>query len=190
MSLAVLKVKTSLRSILRILSTPSYALLATAIALAVMWLFLWLFNLDLLVSVLTSSKLDWADKINFALAGFQSVATNFNVPQAVTLGVFSVLSGINLASLIYVLRHGKVSGAAGGSNVVAATAALIGSGCAVCGGSILAPLAGIFGGYISIAATKAIGTAANVIGIALLTYSIYGLGKAAANIFAKQEFSA
>lgn len=190
MSLLALKAKTSLRSVFRVLGTPSYALLATAIALVVMWLFLWLFNLDLLFSVLGSPNLDWGEKVSFALAGFQSVFTNFDAPQAITLGIFSILSGINLSVLIYVLRHGHITAAAGGSNFVAATAALIGSGCAVCGGSILGPLAAIFGASLSATAARAIGTAANLGGIVLLLYSIYGLGKTASNIFAKREFSA
>lgn len=190
MSLFALKAKTSLGAVLRILAVPSYAILATVIALVAMWLFLWLFNLPLLFSTLTSSALDWVAKINFALAGFQSIFTNFDAPQAATLAVFSILSGINLAVLVYVLRHGKVTGAAGGSNFVAATAALIGSGCAVCGGSVLGPLAAIFGASISVASTRAIGTAANVMGIILLIYSIYGLGKTAAGVMAKREFSA
>lgn len=190
MSLYVLKAKTSLGSVLRVLATPSYALLATVISLIVMWLFLWLFNLPLLFSTLTSGALDWSAKLSFALAGFQSIFTNFDAPQALTLAVFSLLSGINLSTLIYVLRHGQISGAAGGSNFVAATAALIGSGCAVCGGSVLGPLAAIFGASLSAAATRTIGTAANVIGITLLLYSIYGLGKTAAQILARREFTA
>lgn len=190
MSLLALKIKTSFGSVLRILALPAYAVLATIIALVVMWLFLWLFNLPLLFSTLTSGALDWAAKLNFALAGFQSIFTNFDAPQAATLGVFSVLSGINIAALIYVLRHGQVTGAAGGSNFVAATAALIGSGCAVCGGSVLGPLAAILGASLSAASTRLIGTFANLAGIILLVYSIYGLGKTAANLMAKREFSA
>lgn len=189
MSVFALKLKTSLGSVAKVLATPSYGLLATVIGLVVVWLFLWLFNLDLLFSVLSSSNLNLTEKASFTLAGFQSLFTNFDSPQAVSLGVFGVLSGINLAVLIYVLRHGTVTGSAGSSNFVAAISALIGSGCAVCGGSILGPVAAIFGASLSASATRAIGVSANALGIILLAYSIYGLGKTAAQILARKGLS-
>lgn len=185
MKLFWLKAKTAFLSVSRVIFIPVYSLMATGIALLVLWLMLILYNLGALGKVISSPRLDIGEKLAFMSGIFGGLATNFDAGQAISLVVFAVLSGINLALLVYILRHGHASAAAGGTNFLAALAALIGSGCAVCGGSILTPLLGVAGATFSVAAVRTIGTAANIIGILLLVFSIYGLGKAVAQIDAR-----
>jgi hypothetical protein len=145
---------------------------------------LWLPNFGLLLSTLSDSRMAVAERLAFAGSAYGSLFVNNSVPGGVVLVMFAALSGINLALLAYVvsssLRQAASSGAA---NLGAILAASVGAGCAACGTSFVAPLiGGLVGTAASITFTRELGVMANGFGIALLAYSIYRLGIAAAGL--------
>ncbi len=99
--------KSRLTTAFHIIFIPSYSVLATLLALSVLWLILWLFNFNLLVTVLGSPKVMGDEKISFALAPFHTLFTNFNPGVAVGLIVFSALYGAGFSILLYLIRHGR-----------------------------------------------------------------------------------
>jgi hypothetical protein len=189
MKLFWLKLRTSARAVLRVLAVPSYGLLAAALAAVTLWVLLWFFNLNLLWTVWSSPQVNWFDKLSLPLAGFQSLVTNFDSWPAAIVGLFAVLSGINLALLVFVLRYrGRGATLATGSkNLGGLIAAIIGSGCAACGSSVLTPLATALGASLSAATATALGIEADVIGIGLVLISLHGLGQQAATLLASGQ---
>jgi hypothetical protein len=150
----------------------------------VLGVLLWLPNFGLLLSTLSDSRMAVAERLAFAGSAYGSLFVNNSVPGGVVLVMFAALSGINLALLAYVvsssLRQAASSGAA---NLGAILAASVGAGCAACGTSFVAPLiGGLVGTAASITLTRELGVMANGFGIALLAYSIYRLGIAAAGL--------
>jgi hypothetical protein len=150
----------------------------------VLGVLLWLPNFGLLLSTLSDSRMAVAERLAFAGSAYGSLFVNNSVPGGVVLVMFAALSGINLALLAYVvsssLRQAASSGAA---NLGAILAASVGAGCAACGTSFVAPLiGGLVGTAASITFTRELGVMANGFGIALLAYSIYRLGIAAAGL--------
>lgn len=186
-----LKLKVSLGAVLRVLRHPGYALLSVALSGLTVLILLWFFNINLLVYVFGAANISLLDKAIFFFRGFESLVTNVDSLPAAVLLVFGVMSGINLAVLVYLLRRaGKQAAlAGGGKNAGGAVAALIGSGCAACGSSVLGPLLGLFGASISIGVARQIGVLANIIGICLVAYSIYGLGHQVASSLAAERLA-
>src|SRR5687768_11758116 len=140
MKLLLLKLKISSLAILRILAQPSYLLLAVALGFLGLLGILWAFNIGLFWFIVGASSLTLLEKLRSVLSIYHSLGTNFETLPAVLLVSFAVALGINLAALVYVLKRrakafGQVGKTAGGL-----LAAIVGTGCAACGTSILTPL--------------------------------------------------
>lgn len=161
------------RGLLSVLRRPSYLLLAVVVAAVVMGVLLWLLNFNLLVYILTNSLLSPLEKAKFVLDGYASIFTNFEVFSAASIAMIAVLMGVTVATAAYIGRSQALSTGKRGS--FAMVAALIGSGCAVCGTSILGPLLSILAGGAAASLASTIGYAANILSIGLLSYSLVGL---------------
>ena len=184
-----LKVKLSLKSLRSVILTPAYTLLAVLASFVALGVLVWITNLGLLWSVVVHSSLGIGGKVDFILDGYKSLFTNFEVLPALTILVFVILFGINLALLAFVAKGSIKTAAAGSSkSIVGIVAGVIGAGCAACGTSILAPVLSGVGASASITLTGLIGLAANILGIGLLLFSIYRLGINAATVIAQSKF--
>lgn len=165
---------------------PQYAVLALTWAFLTLGILLWVFNLNLLGYIFSNTTLSIGEKILFVLQGYASVFTNFDSLGAATLLVFSILLGINFALLLFVLRAAGASvKRESGKGGLSLAAAILGAGCAACGTSILAPLLTAAGATSTITLVRTIGVLANTVGIGLVLFSIYGLGKQAATELTK-----
>jgi cbb3-type cytochrome oxidase subunit 3 len=147
---------------------------------------LWSLNIGLLGFVLFEAPLTLIQKLEFLLNIYGSIATNYASFQALTITIFSVLFGFNIATLVYVFRRGQRnvwrSKGSGGSVMFAA----LGGGCAACGTAVITPLLGALGASASSALVSSIGNIALLIAIALTLYSIYSLGQRAASLQAQE----
>lgn len=181
-----LKWQVSQTGIKGVFRRPGYLTLAVLVAVLVMGVLLWLFNIGLLITIWQSGSITLYDKLLFIPQGYASLFTNFDSPAAASVVLVSTLAGINAALAIYIYRSArKITGSGKGAGAV--LAGVIGSGCAVCGTGILGPIFAAFGATISASLSGIIGLVANIAAIALLAYSIFGLSIQAANQTAKEQ---
>ena len=189
MKLRFLKLKISFIAITRVLARPAYSFLFIVLSILTLAVFLWVFNINLLLYIATSSNLSFVEKLSFFVGSFESIVTNFDSLGAATLLVFSTLFGLNITVLIYLIKSRSRTGKAGTKSGISAVAAAIGAGCAACGTSILTPVIASVGAASVAGVARTIGIVANVIGITLVLWSLYGLGKQAASVQAAERLS-
>ncbi len=94
-----------MRTSLRAIATPTYAILATLSGLLALWLILWSVNFSALTLVLVSSKVPTGEKIGFSLGIFQNFLINFNAAWVLVIIFLSAGFGIGLSTLVYLWRH-------------------------------------------------------------------------------------
>ena len=94
-----------MRTSLRAIATPAYAILATLGGLVALWLILWSVNFSALTLVLGSSKVPGTEKLSFSLGIFQNFLLNFNAAWVLGIIILSAGFGIGLSTLIYLARH-------------------------------------------------------------------------------------
>ncbi len=162
----------------QVLSTRSYLWRFLVIWFATVTVFIWLININLLAYILSSPVLDAAGKLNFIAGAYVNYFKYLNNPVALSSVVFSLLVAINFTLLIYLWWERKRR-----SNIIksnaGAFAAMLGSHCISCGTSLIAPLITAVAGpgaYFSAERANAgilLATAANVLGIALVLWSIH-----------------
>lgn len=185
MKLFLLKARLSLFSIGRMYRRyPLFILLSLVLFVLIFGVLLWVFNLALLGYVVFQAPFSIAEKFGFVVGVYGSVFTNFDAPQAVALFLFAVLFAINLTMLIYVLyARGKVVKESKKTGL-SLLFAVIASGCAACGTSLLTPLLVSIGAGGGLALSREIGIVIGYISLLLVVYSIYSLGAVVANTLA------
>src|SRR3990167_8633658 len=103
MKLWLLKLEVSVGAVAKVLTKPAYAALALVVAAITLAIVLWTFNISLLRFVLFESGLPVWERLSFLAGTYGAIATNFESGLAITLVLFSLLFGINMAALVYVL---------------------------------------------------------------------------------------
>lgn len=140
-------------------------------------LFIWLLNINLLTYILSSPDLSAGAKVSFVTESYANYFRYFTNPAALSSIVFSLLAAINFTLLFYLWRQGSRTSNNNKLNS-GAFAAMLGSHCISCGTSLLAPLiTALTGSGAFISAQRAtasliIATLANLIGVALIIWSI------------------
>lgn len=175
--LVLLKLRLSYKAVAKLLwRRPIYGLLSLAIAFAAWSVLLWLFNVNLLFYLLGNSSISWADKIS-TISSVYSSSFSFSSDLSSTTLLVSLLLGINIAALVWVIRRRGSSGVNKSSSYGAFVAAAIGSGCAACGTSLVTPLLSALGATSTVALSSFIGTSLNLLSLGLLLFSIYSVGQ-------------
>ncbi|RJQ34097.1 hypothetical protein C4568_03065 [Candidatus Parcubacteria bacterium] len=166
-----------MRAILRIFTNVHSTLLALAVSLFVFVLAVWLPNLRLLFQVWTDASVSLGDKVALPINLLPSIATNFTPLSASYTIAIAILTGINVALIIHLI---KTRGMLGQGTVVGASGIFTGAlglGCAACGSIILTSLVGTAGGVGILALLPLRGSEFGIIGVVLLGYSTYLLAK-------------
>jgi hypothetical protein len=167
---------------------PQYLAGAIIASFLAINLVIWSLNLELAQYILTEPSISLADKLQFFSSSVRDIFTTYESNQALGMAIFSVLFGINIALLIYVLRNiglkkmAKQSGASGAGLVFAVLA----GGCVACGTSLLAPIA-ITLGATSGAFLRDFSIWLNWISSILILFSIFKLGQVAATVAVKSK---
>lgn len=169
-----LRIRILVKAVITVLRRPKYVLVSVMSSLFMAGLIIWSLNLELLKFILLEAPLSLWEKVSFISYGYESIFTNLNSPLSMGILTFTVLFGINMALLVYVIRrHGfkaipKKSG--GGAFMFA----ILGGGCIACGTSLVAPLLASFGA-VSAPFLRGLGTIFNWVGSILIVYSIVKL---------------
>lgn len=185
-SLRWLKIQTAAKNTGKVLLMPAYATTAVVGMFVVMGVILWSLNLDVLRFVVFESGISTYDKFTFFISVYRGIFSAFGNLQALSIIVFSILFGINLALLCFVLLRQRSRKALTGSSVAGLGAAILGGGCIACGTSVLTPLLTSLGVLGATALTSSLGVILNIVGSILIMWSLYKLGLLVGTILAKQ----
>jgi len=163
------------KTLKQILSQIRYATIALVVAVSIFLIVIWGSNIKLIVSVFSSQAVIF-EKIYFLFNLLGSIVTNFTITSAIITIVISLLFGINICLLIYLVHFSQ----AGNFNKINSAlsfgglfSGLFGIGCATCGTFVLSSLLGLFDltGVLLFLPFK--GEEIGFLGIVLLIFSIY-----------------
>ena len=182
-----LRLKVGLKGVGHVMTRPPYLFLAILVSIFSLGILLWSLNIDLLGYIFFEAPLNIIEKIDFIFDVYGSILTNYESFQAIVMVLFSLLFGINIAVLVYVMRGGQKEAIKSKSSVGGLSLAVIGGGCIACGTSIITPLLATLGATSSIAFTNAIGLYLNLIGIVFIVFSLISLGQRVATIQATNQ---
>lgn len=168
--------KVTYRAVFQLLRRPQYLLLAVVAALLMMGIIIWSLNLDLLRFIFFESPLSLAEKLEFYIDGYGNLYSVYSASLSTGIIVFSTLFGINLAMLVYVLKHQGLANVPKKSGSSALVLAVLSGGCAACGTSLLAPLIASLGAT-TLPFVRDLGTIFTWLGALLTLYSIYKMSQ-------------
>ncbi len=186
MSLFILKLKISLKSIISVLIRWPYLLIAIFASLLAEAMVLWSLNIDLVKYILFDSGVSIATKFDFFFSVYRDIFINYESVQALAIITFSFLFGINTALVIFVLRNQDYKSIPKKSGFGGLILAIIGGGCLACGTSILYPIL-ITLGVGTTAIASELGLILSAIGSVLLLFSIYKLGGVVSFVIKSRE---
>jgi len=139
-----------------------------------LWVFFYVTNISLFTEILQSPVLSVSDKISFLVDSFNNIFRYLDDPRVLSVVVFSLIAAINFVLMWAVFKRKQQTARSSMSSAVGSGAALIGSHCIACGGSLIAPfittLAGS-GAFFSAARVNTaifISVAVNVVGIIVI----------------------
>ncbi len=167
---------------LRIVFTrPVHTLIASVVGVSVFTVAVWLPNLTLIATVLTSSTATTIEKIRILISLYGGITTNFTTVSALYTILIAILIGVYSALLVYYIRtmQTKSSGAVSASalGVGGVVSGFFGVGCAACGTFILTSLLTVGGASTFLTLLPLGGQEFGFLGVGLLAYAIYALLK-------------
>lgn len=165
-----------------IFSSRAYVARFFLLWFATITVFIWLININLLAYILKSPALSPGGKLVFIGNAYVNYFKYLDNPVALSSVIFSLLVALNFTLLLYLWKERKRRNSIVKNNA-GVFAAMIGSHCISCGTSLVAPLITAVAGsgaYFSAERANAgilLATTANVIGIALVLWSIQKVSK-------------
>lgn len=164
-------------AIREVFQKPRYIALALVSAAAIGVGIIWLSGHQLIRFTLTSDIFSWSAKLKILWTSLGLYATNFTLASQIMIVLVALMSGINIAMLIfYFKRRMAVSGAAGASGFGLVVGTL-GVGCSACGSVILSSLIGITSASALVSALPLGGAEFGIASIALIWLSTHWIAK-------------
>lgn len=169
------------QQLLTIFTRPAYALIASMVGVTVFSVAVWLPNLKLIGTVITSSTATTIEKVQLLMSLYGGITTNFTVVSALYTILIAILFGVYSALFVYYIRtmqaknNGAVSVSALGVGGV--VSGFFGIGCAACGTFILTSLLTFGGASTFLTLLPLGGQEFGFLGVGLLVYAIYSLLK-------------
>ncbi len=164
---------------------PRYALIASVVGLVVFSVAVWLPNIQLITTVLTSDTASALEKGMLVLSLYGGIVTNFTIVSALYTAGIAILFGFYVALFVYYLTQRKTkrdsmksTGWLGISGIVSG---FFGVGCAACGTFLLASLATAGSAGALILWLPFDGQEFGFLGVGLLAYAVYALSKKISN---------
>jgi len=162
-----------------VFKNKSYLLLAGAIALLIFAFAVWLPNVRLLFTLVTDPTVPVSVKISFPIRLFESIMTNFTTISASSTIAIAVLTGINIAFIVYILKRQKQQLSAAGvtTGTFGILSGATGLGCAACGSLVISSLLATAGGASLLTLLPLRGGEFGILGVLLLSTSTYFLAR-------------
>lgn len=188
LSFILLKIKMSAHALGWLFSKKTYLLFAVLIAILFFEFMYWAFNFDAFRVIMLSSNVSFTEKLNVLLSPIEAIGAASGVVVVGMMISLSVLQGVNIAALTYIIRHQqKVDSKLLGGGSFVGILALIGLGCPACGTSLITPLIAVFVSGSAVAIAEQITLIALPFAIAMSLYGMYVLGQRLATVRAQQN---
>jgi hypothetical protein len=159
----------------KVFRKPSYFALAFLTGGAVFLFAVWFPNIRLIAVFMGHTGTPFLERLDLPISLVGSIATNFTALSASYTIAISVLFGMNLAMLVYLLRRRiddlKQSGIATG--FLGVTSGVLGMGCAACGSFLLSGILPLIGASGMRAVLPLGGGEFGILGVILLSASLY-----------------
>lgn len=159
----------------KVFSKATYVFTAL-VASAVMFVFaVWLPNVRLIASVVGSSDASFSQKLGIPISLLGSIATNFTTLSASYTIAIALLFGVNIAMVIYFLKRkiSEVKQTGITTGFLGIASGVLGMGCAACGSFLLTSGLSLVGASGILAFLPFAGVEFGIIGVILLSVSIY-----------------
>lgn len=186
-SLLKIKLKISTKSVAKVLIKPGYLAAAITGSLLASAFILWSLNISLVKYIIVDAPINIWQKFDFFIDVYKGIYTTYETIQGTGIVIFSVLFGINLALLIFVLRNRGFQAVPKKSGAGGFALAILGGGCIACGTSIIAPVLATLGAT-STPLLRNLSTIFLWFGSILIIYSIYKLGAVISYVLAQEEY--
>ena len=170
------KLHMSFKSVVAILSIPEYLVRALLYSAGLLFVLQWLFNIQILWSIIVTTPVEVPRVL---IEGYLNLFRFGFDLTPVTLVLIAVFQGVSFAVLRFIRQAQRKKKR---QNYGTLGMALLGSGCVACGGSVIAPLIGLFTSGSSVVLSQAISDVILVVAAALALYSVYTLGVVAAHV--------
>ncbi len=181
LSIFLLRLRAATDGLIFVVSKPLYVFIAVFGVLLASSIILWSLNLELVGYILFEAPIGFADKINFFAGTYRDIFITYNSLHALGITVFSLLFGINIMLLLFVIINKRFSSVPKKSGFGGTILAVIAGGCVACGTSLLSPLLATFGASSTIF-LRDLSLWLNWIASLLMLYSIYRLASATVSI--------
>ncbi len=163
-----------IRALQKVYQKVVYVVLTIVVSIIAFAFAVWLPNINLIVSLITSGDVPFATKIELPISLLGSITTNFTLFSASYTILIAILFGLYISMMIYFLKRRIKevwqSGVATGFLGVAS--GILGVGCAACGSFLLTSLT-FFGAGSVLAFLPLGGSEFGIIGVLLLMFAIY-----------------
>lgn len=163
----------------KVFRKPLYALLALITSAVVFAFAVWFPNISLIVEIMGHPGISFSQKLDLPISLLGSITTNFTLLSASYTIAIALLFGVNLAMVIYFLKRKisevKQSGITTGFLGIAS--GVLGMGCAACGSFLLTSSLSLVGASGILAFLPLAGGEFGILGVILLSVSIYLIAK-------------
>jgi hypothetical protein len=158
---------------------PVYALLASAVGVTVFSIAIWLPNIKLITTVLTSDTASILEKGMFVFSLYGGIMTNFTFVSALYTIAIAILSGIYTVLFLFYFRQRKAKSSGvvstGWLGLGGIISGMFGLGCAACGTFLFTSLATTGSASALLLSLPFGGEEFGFLGMGLLAYSVYAL---------------
>lgn len=170
-------VHTCVSAFITVFKRPWYILLAGLITLTLLLLAIWIPNIPFVSHVIESNIYALQAKAGILVASLGFFKTNFTVlTQSVTITV-AVLTGINVAMVVYYLKRRIELEKSVGTGAMGTIVGVLGIGCASCGSVILSSIFGLSATASVLGVLPFKGAEFGLLGIVILVVAIYLVSK-------------
>lgn len=163
-----------IQALQKVYQKPTYVLLTLAVSSTLFAVTVWLPNLSLITTVITSSDISFGSKIRLPVSLLGSIATNFTVLSAFYTIAIAALFGVYVAMMTYFLKRRIKEVGKGGvaTGFLGIMSGILGVGCAACGSFLLTSLS-LVGASGVLAFLPLGGSEFGIIGVLLLATAVY-----------------
>ena len=168
-----------IQALQKVFRKPAYVILALVVSALVFVFAVWLPNIRLVASIVSSPDVPFANKLELPLSLLGSITTNFSVLSASYIVAIAILFGISVAMIVYFLRRRIAEVRQGGfvTGFLGIASGTIGIGCAACGSFLLTSGLTLVGASGILTFLPLAGGEFGILGVILLAVSIYTTAK-------------
>lgn len=183
MQLVKVKILLSVRTLMWFFMHVKYSAFGLLLSVLFFELIYWLFNIQLLATLLSSGSLRLSEKLALLLDPFLQLKQQNGVGTFILMMLLSLLQGMSVVVLVYAIKNQRrIDGKMVTGGFIVGFLAVIGIGCPACGTSLLVPLLATFVSGSAVALSEQVTFIALPLAIFVSTYGLYILGLRLANI--------